>query len=208
MVKVNDTQIVELFEQAVADYIGAKYCVAISSQTNAVFLCLKMLQHLGRLKEGTVINVPRQTYMSIPMMVLNCNMKIAWTDEHWSGAYRLSPTQIYDSAVRFTKGCYVKGSLYCVSFQYRKNPPIGRGGACLTDDKEYANLLRKMRFNGRSPVPQAEDVYKIMGYNMYFLPEMAARGMTLLTMLPEKNKDIASWQDYPDVSKQFSEEIL
>jgi len=38
--------------------------------------------------------------------------------------------------------------------------------------------------------------------------EQAARGLTLMTLVKDKNKDIASWQDYSDLSKQFSEDIL
>jgi len=38
---------------------------------------------------------------------------------------------------------------------------------------------------------------------MYITPEQASRGLTLLTLVPDKNKDIASWQDYPNVARQF-----
>lgn len=200
---VDDSQIIDIFEKAVAKYGGSKYAVAISSQTNAVFLCLELLKLKGLLKEGDVITIPNRTYMSMPMTVLNVGCKIKFTDLKWSGAYQLSPTIVYDSAVRFTKDMYVDASLYCVSFQYRKGIPIGRGGMVLTDSKEYCELLQKLRFNGRANgVSQADDVYTIRGFNMYMMPEQAARGLTLMSILPEKNKDVAGFQDYPDLSKQ------
>ena len=200
---INDSKVIEMFEEEVARYAGSKYGVAISSQTNAVFLCLELLKLKGELREGDVISIPNRTYMSIPMTILNCGCKINFLDLKWSGAYQLSPTIVYDSAVRFTEDMYVKDSLYCTSFQYRKGIPIGRGGMVLTDSKEYYELLHKLCFNGRANgVSQADDVYTIRGWNMYMMPEQAARGLTLMSILPEKNKDIAGFQDYPDLSKQ------
>lgn len=214
--KVNDSKVIEMFEEAVAEYAGSKYGVAISSQTNAVFLCLELLKMKGILKEKQLIQIPKRTYMSIPMTILNVGMHIEFADIKWSGAYKLqysrhSPDEpeVWDSAVRFTKDMYVTDSLYCVSFQYKKALPIGRGGMILTNNEEDKILLQQLRFNGRTNgVSQANDNYTIRGWNMYMLPEQAARGLTLMTMLPDKNKDIASFQDYPDVSKQFSKELL
>jgi len=201
--KINDSKIIEMFEETVASFSGSQYGIATSSNTNGIFLSIELLKHKGLLKEGDIIEIPKRTYMSVPMSILNARMKVKFREEKWSGAYQLKPTPIWDSAVRFTRNMFVKGSLYCVSFQYRKGIPIGSGGMILTDSKEDRELLRKMRFNGRTDgVSQADDVYTINGWNMYFLPEQAARGLTLMTLLPEKNKDIASWQDYPDLSKQ------
>jgi len=193
-----------------AKYAGSKYGIAISSQTNAIFLCLELLKHEGIMSEGITIEIPKQTYMSVPMTILNARMKVKFRDEKWSGAYKLQysrykPEQpeIYDSAVRITKDMYVTNSLYCISFQYRKGIPIGRGGMVLTDSKEYYDLLHCLCFNGRhNGISQVNDIYTIQGWNMYMMPEQAARGLTLMSILPEKNKDVAGYQDYPDLSKQ------
>jgi len=206
---VNDSQVIDIFEKAVAKYAGAKYGVAVSSQTNAIFLCLELLKLKTAFKNCDTIYVPKHTYMSVPMTILNAGFKLYFEDTKWSGAYQLKPTPVWDSAVRFTQDMYVKDSLYCVSFQYKKALPIGRGGMILTDNEEYYQILKKLRFNGRTDgIAQRDDTYTIRGWNMYMTPEQAARGLTLLSLVPDKNKDIASWQDYPDVSKQFSKEIL
>ena len=200
---VNDSQVIDIFEKEVAKYAGAKYGVAVSSATNGIFLCLELLKYHGLLKEGDVVTVPSKTYMSVPMTVLNARLKLKLVDKEWSGAYKLGNTHIYDSSVRFTKDMYVQGSLYVVSFQYRKALPIGRGGMILTDDKEDYELLKKMRFNGRTDgVSQADDIYTIRGWNMYMMPEQAARGLTLLTLIEDNNPDIASSYNYPDLSNQ------
>ena len=201
--KINDSLIINDFEQAVSKYAGSKYGVAISSGTNAIFLSLMLLKEKGELKDGDIIKIPNRTYMSVPMSVLNAGLKIKLVDKKWSGAYRLKPTNIYDSAVRFTKNMYVDDSLYCLSFQYRKALPIGRGGMVLTDSRENYELLKKMRFNGRTDgISQSDDIYTIKGWNMYMMPEQAARGLTLMSILPEKNNDIAGYKNYPDLSRQ------
>jgi len=200
---IDDSQIINMFEKEVAKYAGSKYAVAVSSNTNGIFLCLELLKIKRELKEGDVVQIPKQTYMSVPMSILNVGCKVFFTDEKWSGAYNLYPTNIFDSAVRFTKDMYVKDSLYVVSFQYRKGISIGRGGMILTDDIFDCALLKKLRFNGRTDgISQENDNYTVRGWNMYMTPEQAARGLTLMSLLPEKNKDIAGFQDYPDLSKQ------
>jgi len=204
---INDSKIIEMFEEEVAEYAGSRYAVAVSSNTNGIFLCFELLKHQGKLKEGDVIEIPKRTYMSVPMSCLNSRFKIKFNNDKWSGAYQLKPTNIWDSAVRFTKNMYVKDSLYVVSFQYRKGIPIGRGGMILTDSKESYELLKKMRFNGRTDgIPQKDDVYTIRGWNFFMIPEQAARGLTLFNIFINDGKDdgsdIAGSKDYPDLSKQ------
>jgi len=204
---INDSKVIDMFEEEVAEYAGSRYAVAVSSNTNGIFLCFELLKQKGLIKEGDIIEVPSRTYMSVPMTVLNVGLKTKMVDKEWSGAYQLKPTNIWDSAVRFTKNMYVKDSLYVVSFQYRKGIPIGRGGMILTDSKENYELLKKMRFNGRTDgIPQKDDVYTIRGWNFYMIPEQAARGLTLFSIFINDGKDdgsdIAGSKDYPDLSKQ------
>ena len=49
---------------------------------------------------------------------------------------------------------------------YRKHLSLGRGGIILTDDKESANILKKMSYDGRLPdVPWREQNIDTMGYH-------------------------------------------
>ena len=200
---MNDSIVIDLFEKSVASYTHAPFGVAVSSQTNAVFLCLELLKSKGVIQQGDVIQVPQRTYMSIPMTIINAGCLIEFTDEQWSGCYQLHPTSIWDAAVRFTSKMYIPGSLFCVSFQYKKALPIGRGGMILTDNKEYYSLLKKLRFNGRTDgLLVDDDCLLFQGWNMYMTPEQAARGLTFMSFIKEHNEDIARWDDYPDVSQQ------
>lgn len=205
--KIDDTKVVRQFENTVAKYANSKYAISVSSNSNGLFLALELLKQKGIIKEGNIIEIPKRTYTSVPMMILNVGLKIKFRDEEWNGAYPLVHIEsgkniIWDSATRFTKNMFQE-PLYILSFQYKKLLPIGRGGMVLTDNKEYYEILKKLRFNGRTEgLSQAEDKYTILGYNAYLLPEQAARGLTLMTLLKEYNDDIAGYQDYPDLSKQ------
>ena len=58
-------EIVEMFEQEIADYAGSKYAVAVDCDTNAIFLCLK---YLGKYKK--TITIPTHTYISVPNIIV------------------------------------------------------------------------------------------------------------------------------------------
>jgi dTDP-4-amino-4,6-dideoxygalactose transaminase len=93
---------------------------------------------------------------------------------------------------------YEPGTHFCVSFQYRKHLPIGRGGMILTDDPEAVRWYKLARFSGRHEIPLTEDVPEMVGWHCYMEPERAARGMTLMMNLRETNQDLEF--NYPDLS--------
>lgn len=201
---MNDMDIIDGFEKTIAEFAGAKYGVAVSSQTNAVFLCLQYVKRKGEILEGDTITIPSRTYLSIPCQIKHCGFKINFVDKEWSGLYYLEPTRVIDSAVRFTEDMYEgKFALQCISFQYRKALKLGRGGMVLTDDEEAYKWLKQAVFNGRHVgVTQHNDILDFAGWNMYMLPEDAARGLTLFSIAPRVNEDIAGSINYPDLSDQ------
>jgi dTDP-4-amino-4,6-dideoxygalactose transaminase len=170
------------FERTIAEYCGSKYGVAVDCCSHAIFLSLLYLKEMGEIQEGSQITIPKQTFRSVPNYIRHAGLIPVEADIEWRGCYQLHPTRVYDSAVRFEKNMYIKDSFFCLSFQYRKNLPIGRGGMILTDDKDAVERLKELRLNGRD------------GWNMYMTPEQAARGITLLKMREKKT----GWSDYDD----------
>jgi dTDP-4-amino-4,6-dideoxygalactose transaminase len=115
--------------------------------------------------------------------------------------YQLKPYPIFDSAVRWNKGMY-QGGFQVLSFQIKKRIPIGRGGMILTDDKEAYNWLKKASYDFRDlTIPYPQNIYDFVGWHYYMTPEDAARGLILMDQTPTFNEDIASWVNYPDISK-------
>jgi len=193
---INDARdAVKIFENKIAKYAGSKYAVSVDSCTNAIFLSLKYLKATGQ------IIFPSRTYVSAPMAAVLAGCNIKFKDYEWSGMYYLDPYPVVDSAVRFTKDMYEKGTLQCLSFQIKKRLPIGKGGMILTDDPEANRWLRVASFEGRHlDFPYDKDEFEMIGWNMYMTPEDAARGVLLFDQLPEHNPDGCTHLDYHDLT--------
>lgn len=193
-----------MFEQALCDYTGAKYAVAVDNESNALSLCL-----LHEDVRGVEITLPTRTYMSVPCEVILAGGIVKW--RHISGttikgAYQLEPTRIWDSALRFTADMYIPGSLMCVSFTgAHKHLKLGKGGAILTDDIQAYNWLKKARNSGRDECSYHVDNFTQLGKNCYMMPQIAAQGLLLMTQfynLDGTKRDMPDVElPYPDLSK-------
>jgi dTDP-4-amino-4,6-dideoxygalactose transaminase len=186
------------FECAVAERLGSKYGVAIDCASNGFFLAFKYLK-----AEGSVINLPRRNYASVPMQAIHAGCRIRWTDELWKGDYILDPLPIVDSAVRFTENCYRKNTYTMISFHERKRINIGKGGMILTDDKDFVDWCRPMIHDGRDHfIDLKDDYFRCIGYKMYMTAEQAKRGLEILDRTPLVCDDTDSALGYHDLSLQ------
>jgi len=179
----NPYNIVRMFEKEVAAYCGAPYAVSVDSCTDAIFLCCK---YLG-VKEVTI---PKKTYLSVPMSVIHAGGTVLFKDITWNGIYPLAPYPIYDAAKRFTSDMYVPKSFMCLSFHIKKILGISKGGMILTDNYEAVQWLRCARYEGRNEVSYKRDDIKMLGWNMYMTPQIAAHGLALMQNIPKHNKDL------------------
>lgn len=186
-------QVVRDFEAGLCEYTGAPYVVTTNSCTMALFLACERHQ-VER------VEIPRHTYVSVPMSIIHAGGSVAFRDEDWRGVYQLKPYPIWDAARRFTSGMYT-GGMMCVSFHAAKILGIEQGGAILHDDP-YADVwLRRARFDGRTEaVHPADDTFDMMGWHCYMSPSVAAQGLLKLYSLPAHNADLPK-DDYPDLSQ-------
>lgn len=194
-------QVVRDFEQAVAEWAGSKYAVAVESGTAAIFLSLMYAKQSNENNDIGLVTIPRRTYPSVPCSIIHAGGKVKWSKEHWKGIYRLKPHNIVDAALRFKKGMY-DGGLWCLSFHAKKHLPIGRGGMVLTDSPLAYEWLKRARFDGRGEKPLLDDTFIMLGWNAYMTPEQAARGLQLFSLVKDKeNPDLkVEEQKYPDLS--------
>jgi len=189
--------VVEIFERTIADFCGSEYAVAVDNLTDGIFLCLKYIN------KPQLIQIPKHTYCSIPMAILNAGYQVGFCYHFWLGKYSLAPLNIWDCATSFHPDMYVKGTLQVLSFQHKKRLCIGKGGMILTDDKEAYDWLKRASFEGRNlKNNQWDDEYSMIGWNMYMTPDDAARGLLIFQELKKINEweDWASWENYPDLS--------
>ncbi len=190
--------VVDMFEKEVSKFAGCKYGIAVDNCTDGLFLALKYVDYKG------TITIPCRNYCSPPMSIIQAGCKIKFEDIEWSGVYQLKPTNVYDGATRWTEGMFKAGDGYqVVSFQIKKRIPIGKGGMILTNDKKAYEWFKMMRYEGRNTdVPYVKDILQGIGYNMYMLPEDAARGLILMNKIPRQNDDTGGSDNYTDLREQ------
>jgi dTDP-4-amino-4,6-dideoxygalactose transaminase len=197
-------KITEEFEEKLAHYTGAPYVVTLDNMSNALFLALKYEQI-----EGQTITIPSRTYPSVPCEIIHAGGKVNFTPVEGNtikGAYPLEPTNVWDSALRFTSDMYIPGTHMCVSFTGPyKHFKLSKGGAILTDNKKAYEWFKRARFSGRNECSYHDDYFDMLGWNFYMMPELAARGLLLMNQFYNLDGSKKSNEDlelpYPDLSK-------
>jgi len=186
--------VIKEFEEKVAEFFGAPYAIAIDSCTHGIEICLRYL-------EATEISVPKRTYISVPFLADKLNIDLKWRDEEWVDYYYLTD-DVIDAAVLWKKDSYIPNTFMSVSFQFRKHLSLGRGGIILTDNKEAAEELKKMSYDGRLPdIPWRDQDISRMGYHYYMTPETAQLGLDKLE--DAINTKPHQWvvTDWPDLTE-------
>lgn len=209
---VNPHQITRDLEKALCEYTGAPAAVAVTSCTMALLLAVAWhLRSTNKwwLKDGerdNEVSVPKRTYISVPMSIIHAGGRPVFRDEEWRGSYNLHPLPVWDSARWFTSGMWSTFSnpnypaMVCVSFHASKTLGDTQGGAILLDNPHAVEWLRRARFDGRTEgVAPKDDIFTFAGWHAYLSPDVAARLLWHLSVLPKHNDKLPN-DDYPDLS--------
>src|SRR3990167_3116003 len=104
---MNPYQVVKNFESALCDFTGAKYAVTTTSCTAALMLAVAW--HLRHREMQTLhdmsfddateiqapirpaVEIPKRTYISVPMSIIHAGGRPIFRDEDWRGEYQLKP---------------------------------------------------------------------------------------------------------------------
>lgn len=194
----NPFKIVQMFEEEVADYTGAKFAVSVDNCTNALFLCCRYLD----VKDVTI---PSKTYLSVPQSILHAGGNVIFDKTNktnsWRGVYQLNPYPIYDAAKRFTSNMYIPNTFMCLSFHIKKILKIGKGGMILTDNEDAVKWFKMARYEGRSEKLYHQDDITMLGWNMYMTPQQASHGLSLMQNIPLHNEDLGENDGYKDLTE-------
>ena len=189
-----DFSVVAEFEKKISEFFGAPYAVAVDSCTHGLELCL-------RYTKAKSIDVPRRTYLSVPMLADKLSIGLDWFNIQWQDLYYLT-NKVIDAAVLWEANSYREDSFMCLSFQYQKHLSLGRGGMILCPDEQSYNQLKKMSYDGRLPgIPWRNQDIDTMGYHYYMTPETAQLGLDKLQAAIDTPPRVWSWEDYPDLTK-------
>jgi dTDP-4-amino-4,6-dideoxygalactose transaminase len=189
------TETVNEFEKTIANFFNSPYAIATDSCTHSIELCL-------RYKKYNNIVIPKRTYVSVPMLGMILNLNWSWKDEEWENYYYIGNTNIIDAAVVWEQNSYIPNTYMCLSFQFKKHLPLGKGGAILLDNKDDYEILKKMSYDGRDlSKPWAEQDISILGYHYYMTPETAKIGIKKFEEVKNLPKKVWNYTMYPDLSK-------
>ena len=190
-------EIIEIFEKKIAEYAGSKFAAVLDCASSGIFLSLKYLE------APRTITIPSNTYISVPMQILHAGHRVKLEEKEWSGVYNLVGTPVYDGAGRFHPGMYLgEDAIQVLSFQIKKRLPIGRGGAVLTNNREFYEWIKLASYDGRdlkTPYDSLQHV-KSIGWHMYMTPEDAARGLLIMEKLGSQHyDDVTNSDSYPSL---------
>ena len=187
------------FESALAEYVGAPYCITTDSCTHAIEVALRLTHQ----QENIII--PAHTYLSVPMTLHKLNIPYTMLDVDWWEffGYHLLGSNVYDYARRWMPDMYQEGQIQCVSFGRTKPIEIGTGGAIFTDSKELYESASKMRYDGRDIriSPWSAQKTFAVGYHYYLRPEDCVTGMNILRSGKFTKQTRDQHYNYPDCSK-------
>ena len=202
-------KITEDFEKALCDYTGSPYAVALDNMSNALFLSLYYEKNIKKTLTSESVDCPSRTYPSVPCEIIHAGFKVNFTPVEGKtikGSYRLSPSNVIDSALSFTGNMYQSGTHMCLSFTGPyKTLKLSKGGAIITDDYQAMLWFKRARFSGRRECSYHDDNFDMLGWNFYMMPELAARGLLMMSQFynldgtKKQNEDLEL--PYPDLSK-------
>jgi len=195
---------VRQFEEALAEMVGAKYAVAVSSGTAALHLAMLV----GGVCTGDTAAIPAITFIAIASAAMHCGAEVKICDfgESTGDASIIVPTHYAGHAVDISRtstdliedACHALGASYsdessvgscpnslmtCFSFHPTKLITTGEGGAITTNHKYFYQRLRQLRDNGRSwPKSELPGRYKCVsaGLNYWMSDINAALGLSQL----------------------------
>ena len=194
--------VVRSLEKAISLYTGAPYVVTVNSCTMALLLACKWFADKEDNGHGRqIVTIPKHTYVGVPMSIIHAGFKVGFRDEDCFGCYQLEPLPVWDSARWMFADMYRPGEMRCLSFHATKILGDTQGGAILLDNPVAAAWLRRMRFDGRTEgVAPKKDTFTEIGYHCYMSPDVAARLLHKLSVLPRYNEPLPN-DEYPDLSK-------
>lgn len=168
--------VVRGFEEALAEYTGAKYCVVVNSCTSAARLAFDWWMK----QEGShILEFPARTYRSMVNMAVRCGATPVIKDWEWIEQYRIRPSNIWDCALTLRPRMYEAGTVQLLSFHPQKPLALSSGGgAILHDNPEADAFFRLDRYDARTEnVVILDDTWPFYGEHVYMFPGQAGEGL-------------------------------
>lgn len=179
------------FEEALAKYTGAPYVVVTDGCTHAIELCF-------RIDKITYTEFTAYTYLSIPQLMHQLDVRYELKDQEWTGEYQFGYTNIWDSARRLERNMYRVGHKQCLSFGHGKPLQLGKGGAILLDTEWQYLELSRMRSDGRDLRINPWERQQTFTQGYHYCPTLETCAEGLLKLLELEDQE-PKYYKYPDL---------
>ena len=183
------------YEQAFAEYVGAKYAVAVTSCTDAIFLTLKSFEN------PLLCQVPSLVTTRFLNAIIHAGCKYNIVDDvNWVGneytLYESSGCVIIDSAQKVERDQYKEyWDNDIIMFSNYPTKPIGglRGGVVVSNNKGRIDWIRQASFFGEKfSVNSWEGKTNFVGWQMFMDSVQAYIAMKNLKSYQYKRNDLDS----------------
>lgn len=197
---LNEHKTVREFERRFAEFVGAKYCVTVTSGTISLYVAAKASEMVyGRQDNNCVVpdyagifaaNAARQAGMNPVLADVAKNGSMIHNEQHCIVVHSNGRTgktlKIEDSCQAISY--HTKGAMSCYSFASTKHlTTFGQGGAVCCDDDDLFDRLTRIKDHGRNDrqkLKPMSDNFESWGTNFKFTEAQAAFGLAQLDKLP------------------------
>jgi perosamine synthetase len=197
---LNEHKTVREFEKKFAEFVGAKYCSAVTSGTMALYIALMVT----RPNYQSGIRLPDFDGIFGHNAVIQANLMPVLCDVEKNGSLQLrdneaglvvhangrlgKPTLVEDCAQAIDY--HTNGLISTYSFASTKHLTMsGQGGAICCDDKETFDSITRIKDQGRNDrqnLKPMSDEYEFWGINAKVTEIQAAFGLAQLKALPKR----------------------
>lgn len=204
--------IVTDFEQAFAEYVGAKHAVSLNSASSAIFLfgvmryeVHEILQKMyGKVvRANPIVKMPTMIPPVVYNSIINSGHSVEFTDDIewvgndyvlWEGTYK-----VVDSAQKVERNQYKSYNKQDVAiFSFYPTKPVNGcdGGMLVSDDKTKVEAIRELCNNGMTQGEKSwERRWVQPGWKMHMNSLQADFAMQSLANLDKKQERIAHIRD-------------
>lgn len=202
---LNEHKTVRKFEEEFAKFVGARYCVTVTSGTIALFCALSALSWHNRkvyipAHDGIFAHNALLAVNAIPLVsdVNKHGLLEVDMEQNIVGSVVVQANGRISKNVPILEDCsqavdhHTLGKVSTYSFASTKHITTGgQGGAICTDDDDIFELLTRIKDHGRNDrqsLKPMSDNYNSWGLNFKFTEIQAAFGLGQLKSLPKRIK--------------------
>lgn len=197
---LNEHKTVREFEKKFSEFVGARFCVTVTSGTMALYLALKSTYQKHQPHK---ILVPDYAGIFVANACIQAGINPILTDVSNNGSLskkdeegfvvhsngRLGSIQTLEDCAQAISH-HTKNCISCYSFASTKHiTTAGQGGAICCDDEEIFDRLTRLKDLGRNDrqnLKPMSDNFEFWGINSKFTEMQAAFGLVQLEKLPER----------------------